>query len=168
MRPSTAVEVLTAVHHKIREVDHEWSPGCCGAEAHDRLEAKDIVDALASFGAHVAFDVALRTEAPSGKRETSRKAAASIADMGGAQRGVYELVACHGSHGLTDGEINRQYPGFAKSNGFPQVATDSPRKRRQSLTDAGYLAPSGRFREDFETKREQIVWVARSDRAVAA
>lgn len=159
-KPTTdTTEVLAAVEHAKIHPDHAGF-GCCHFWENDLAEARETIASLGDRGVHLAFDVSLPDTAPAGKRETSRKAAASIADLSGGQRGVYELVAANGSRGLTDGELNRQYGGFAVANGFLKIAADSPRKRRQSLIDAGYLVDSGRTRVDQDTKREQCVWVA--------
>lgn len=132
-----------------------------------RLEAEPLLEFLGENGAHLVYSISLPELAPSGSRETSRKAAASIHDLKCGQRGVFELVACNGSHGLTDEQINDQYPGFARSNGFPQLAADSPRKRRQSLTDAGHLVDSGRTRKT-RSGNDAMVWIAAAGRAAVA
>lgn len=148
------------LHAEMHEGCHLPTCGCPdGFRSRDIAEAERLVGFLEDHGAFLSYGLSLPETAPSGKRETSRKAAASIADLKGGQAGVYALVACHGSHGLTDAEINAQYPQFAERNGFPRIAADSPRKRRESLSTAGHIVDSGRTRPT-DTGHDAIVWQA--------
>jgi hypothetical protein len=124
-----------------------------------RAEALPLLEYLSDNGAFITYGVALADRAVAGKRSTSRKAAESIADLGGGMKAVYDLIAANGSHGLTDDELAQQYDGFAAANGYPPLAPDSPRKRRMQLADARLLVDSGTTRPS-RYGREQIVWVA--------
>lgn len=169
MKPTTDLGALASAIHSDAYGEHpdhlERPCGCGYGWDQDVKEAQRLIFELGQLGFHIAADVALPESAPAGKRETSRKAAASIADLKGGMKGVYELVACNGSHGLTDEQINDQYPGFARSNGFPQLAGDSPRKRRMDLGDK--VVDSGRTRPT-RSGNDAIVWVAREALEVAA
>lgn len=161
-RPLDPRDALAWAVHRRMYPDHVLATCDCPdwVKQQDLAEAEVLLELLDGLGGHLAYDLALPEHAPAGKRETSRKAAANIADLKGGQLGVFELIKCHGAHGLTDFELARQYPGFAEANGYPRLAPESPRKRRQSLTDVGHLVDSGRTRVNPDTGNECVVWVA--------
>jgi len=166
-RPSTPEQALASALHSDLDVGHEWSPGCCGLSETDFAQADRLVGFLADLGWDPPRPQRSVPEPARGTRPTSRAAAESLGDLSQPQRAVLDLLDRHGTHGLTDEELNAQYPQFAREHGWPQIGPDSPRKRRGELAESGWVVDSGRTRPN-RSGRDAVVWVNRSPQAVAA
>src|SRR5690349_4657066 len=134
MKPTDAVQALTAVLHKVREVDHEWAPGCCAAEPLDRLEADDLNEALSEFDWMVQPRLSLPTEAPKG-----REGKLDLTRINGRVLEILTLgpLSTWALCTIYQQRSADRVPGYAKR------AFDTPRKRLADLERVGYARPTG-------------------------
>lgn len=65
--------------------------------------------------------------------------------------------------GLTDTELNKLYKRIWVKRDFPQMAFDSPRRRRSDLAGRKYLVESPRPKRRNENGKLEAVWVLASE-----
>lgn len=155
-----------SLHRDVMAAALVRATGCSAFAA--RIEAEDILDALASAGWRLT-DVADRAEQARARRtdpDTSRTAADSVDDLNARQSAV--LFALYELGESTDAEIAARYPGLVERfpDVYPPQSPASLRTRRSELMAAGHVIDTGRVGLS-EYGRPAIVWAAADDRVRA-
>jgi hypothetical protein len=159
VRPTSDLGALAAAIHLDTYEDHE-TPCSCQWRGRDVAEAQRLLDALGAIGWHIAKDIALPSEAPAGRRETSRKAAESIRDLSDRQWAVWWSLGSRGP--LTDEELIERYGWMREQFNLPPQTPQSIRTRRAELVRAGHVVDSGE-RRPTKSNRMATVWRAVGD-----